>query len=116
MKPLRRQRSAALVHRAIISTNSPRGELMTYSRKRLRRITATLSIVALAALAAACGGNDPKSTSTTGVSDTQAPVLTNAPTTTIQGATQGGSITVGLDAESSGYNPTADPVPSCPRA
>ena len=82
---------------------------MTHSRKRLRRITATLSIVALAALAAACGGNDPTSTSTTGVSDTQAPVLTNAPTTTIQGATQGGTLTVAIEGESSGFNPTADP-------
>jgi len=80
-----------------------------------RRIAA---ITLLVAAVAACGGNKPSDSSptepdvssgeTTPVTD--APVLTNAPTTTNAELvpTAGGSITVGLNSESTGYNPTVD--------
>jgi ABC-type transport system substrate-binding protein len=98
---------------------------------------ATALAVATLALAA-CGGNDPASTATTqapaattadsavtgdstGASDdttaatevpaTDAPVFTNAPTTTdpTLEPVSGGSLTVAIDGESTGYNPHVDP-------
>lgn len=80
-----------------------------------RLVTVTL----LTALIAACGGNDPSATSSTqpGVTTgettatTEAPVLTNAPTTTNPEVkpTSGGSLTVGIDDDPTGFNPTVDP-------
>lgn len=80
-----------------------------------RLVAATL----LAALVAACGGNDPNASTTTqpGVTTgettatTEAPVLTNAPTTTNPEVkpVSGGSLIVGIDDDPTGFNPTADP-------
>ncbi len=82
----------------------------------LRRL-AVLALVAT--VAAACGGNTPKDSapttggtgSTTGGTESTAPVLTNAPTTTNPEVkpVSGGSLIVGIDADSSGYNPSIDP-------
>ena len=96
---------------------------MTMGNRALTGRTAPQSRVArrtfVAALAAAltvaaCGGNDPNATSTTtgGSTDaTDAPVLTNAPTTTNPELVpvSGGSLVVGLEAESPGFNPHVDP-------
>lgn len=93
---------------------------MTHSRSTsLRRITAVLSLVGLAAIGAACGGNDPNAATTTAApasgatttapGTTTAPSFTNAPTSTTPAAVKGGTLTVGIDAESPGFNPTADP-------
>lgn len=91
---------------------------MTHSnRPTLRRITAVLSLVGLATIGAACGGNDPSASTTTApagsattaAGTTTPPSLTNAPTSTAPAAVKGGTLTVGLDAESPGFNPTADP-------
>jgi ABC-type transport system substrate-binding protein len=81
------------------------------------RHVAALSLVALVAVA--CGGNDPNASKPTDpavstgdtTAATEAPVLTNAPTTTDAEVkpTAGGSLVVGIDADASGYNPTADP-------
>lgn len=81
---------------------------------------AALTLVAL--IAAACGGNTPSdatTASTTGSTSgsvettetTEAPVLTNAPTTTNPEVNpeQGGSLIVGMEADSTGYNPVTDP-------
>ncbi|CAB4864220.1 unannotated protein [freshwater metagenome] len=77
-----------------------------------------ISGVAVLGLAlSACGGNDPNSASTTpatqkptGTVDTTG--ATTAPTTTGTDApvepVKGGSITIGLDAESTGFNPAVD--------
>ena len=85
-------------------------------RAPVRRLA---TVALLAAVMAACGGNDPNastSTSTGGstgntTAATDAPVLTNAPTTTNAEVkpTAGGSLVVGIDADASGYNPTTDP-------
>ena len=77
-------------------------------RAPVRRLA---TVALLAAVMAACGGNDPNastSTSTGGSTDnttaaTDAPVLTNAPTTTnaeVKPAA-GGSLVVGIDADAS---------------
>lgn len=93
--------------------------MRTRSLGPLRRIAA-LSLVAV--LAAACGGNSPTATSSTQppatsggstaetTPPTEAPVLTNAPTTTdpTKNPVNGGTLTVGINSESTGYNPTAD--------
>ena len=73
----------------------------------------------LTALIAACGGNDPNASTTTqpgvttgeSTATTEAPVLTNAPTTTNPEVkpVSGGSLTVGIDDDPTGFNPTADP-------
>ncbi len=82
----------------------------------LRRIAA---IALLVGAVAACGGNDPGSSSPTTQPDvssgettavTEPPVFTNAPTTT--NATvepvSGGSLVVALQGETSGFNPSVD--------
>ena len=89
----------------------------------------------MATLAVACGGNDPASTATTvapttastdatadtavtgdttaatEVPATDAPVFTNAPTTTDPEVkpVSGGTLTVAIDGEATGYNPHVDP-------
>ena len=90
------------------------------SRGPLRRLAGlTLAV----AFVAACGGNDPSATTTpttvpgTGGSTgdttqvTDAPVLTNAPTTTdpTVNPVKGGTLVVGIEGEATGYNPTVDP-------
>lgn len=80
-----------------------------------RRIAA---ITLLVGVVAACGGNKPSDSAPTqpDVSSgettpvTEPPVFTNAPTTTNPEVVPqaGGSLTVGLNSESTGYNPTAD--------
>lgn len=77
-----------------------------------RRALAGLGLAALAL--SACGGNDPNAAPTTSTggstATTEAPVFTNPATTEPSNApVQGGSLVVGIDAESPGYNPTADP-------
>jgi ABC-type transport system substrate-binding protein len=77
------------------------------------------TVALLAAVLAACGGNDPNASTSTSTgattgettASTDAPVLTNAPTTTNPEVkpTSGGSLVVGMDADPTGYNPTADP-------
>lgn len=82
---------------------------------RPRRVLPVLALVSL--VAAACGGNTPTQTTDTGAPDTaggattEAPVLTNAPTTTNPDLTpvSGGTLTITIDADASGYNPVADP-------
>ncbi len=92
------------------------------TRSPLRRIVA---LTLVAAIAAACGGNDPSAStaatqpagpaSSAGSEETtvqtDAPVFTNAPTTTDPALVpvSGGSIVVGIEGDSSGYNPTVDP-------
>jgi peptide/nickel transport system substrate-binding protein len=82
----------------------------------LRRLAA---LALLIGSVAACGGNDPNAATPTNAPDistgettavTEAPVLTNAPTTTNAAVVpvSGGSLTVALQGESSGYNPTVD--------
>lgn len=82
----------------------------------IRRIAA---VALLVAAVAACGGNDPGASPTSpppgsDVGDTtaatDAPVLTNAPTTTNPALepVNGGSLVVALQGESPGFNPTAD--------
>ena len=62
---------------------------------------------------AACGGNSPSSSTEADgtTASTDAPVLTNAPTTTNPALVpvQGGTLTVALADESPGFNPTVDP-------
>jgi hypothetical protein len=75
---------------------------------------AVVGALATALTLAACGGNDPNASSTTtggSTGTTDAPVLTNAPTTTNPELVpvSGGSIVVGLEAESPGFNPHVDP-------
>lgn len=111
---------SALVHRAIMTRNTQGDDIMrNRSHGPLRRIAA-LSLVAL--VAAACGGNTPSEATTaptTGGSTgsvettetTEAPVLTNAPTTTNPEVEpqNGGTLIVGMEADSTGYNPVIDP-------
>ena len=101
----------------------------TRSRRPLRGLAA-LTVAAL--VVAACGGEDPNAVPSTTAAPaettapgetvapddvdapaetTEAPVLTNAPTTTNPDLTpvSGGSLTVAIDADSSGYNPVVDP-------
>lgn len=86
------------------------------SHGSLGRIAA-LTCVALAAVA--CGGNKAGTTTATTVAPsgsveatevTSAPVLTNAPTTTNPEVVpqSGGSLTVAIDADADGYNPTTN--------
>lgn len=81
---------------------------------RSARGRSALAVLLLSAtVVAACGGNSP-SASTEGdgtTAATEAPVLTNAPTTTNPELVPvaGGSLTIGIEAEASGYNPTVDP-------
>lgn len=96
-----------MVHRPIRSARS---------RGSARR----LALAALMAVAAAaCGGNSPDSASSTAppdnssgdsVATTDAPVLTNAPTTTNPEVlpVDGGTLTVAIEADATGYNPTVD--------
>lgn len=80
------------------------------SARRTRPVRlAALAVVALAAVA--CGGNTPEPDgSALTVPETDAPVLTNAPTTTdpTDVPVPGGSLTVAVEGESTGWNPTAD--------
>ncbi|MEI8237792.1 MAG: ABC transporter substrate-binding protein [Actinomycetota bacterium] len=82
------------------------------------------ALTLLAGLVAACGGKDPSAAATTVAptgttvagattvvsSTTAAPVLTNAPTTTVADVkpVSGGSLTVALQGESTGFNPSTD--------
>ena len=92
--------------RSTAGTSSP----APLSRRRL------IGLAGLAALAsiAACGGNDPNAATTTvamAPGTTEAPVFTN-PSTTVDPSlnpVSGGSLIVGLDAESPGYHPHVDP-------
>jgi len=98
--------------------------MVTRTRSPLRRV---IALTMVAALAAACGGNDPSASPTAtqppsaSGSDQPSdsvlpaatdalPVLTNAPTTTDPAVVpvSGGKIVVSIDGESSGYNPTVD--------
>ncbi|MEN9506545.1 MAG: hypothetical protein RI958_2471 [Actinomycetota bacterium] len=91
--------------------------LIRRSRARSRGLA---GLAALAVLAAACGGNDPAASSTTAAPEvtsasseppaTEAPVFTNAPTTTNPEivATPGGTLTIALDGESTGFHPHVD--------
>jgi peptide/nickel transport system substrate-binding protein len=78
---------------------------------RVRGVLAAL--VLGATVVAACGGNSPSSSTEAGgtTASTDAPVLTNAPTTTNPALVpvQGGTLTVALADESPGFNPTVDP-------
>jgi len=81
---------------------------MTNSTSTMRRLAAVVAIAALTA--AGCGGNDPDATT-----DSSEPSITTAagtdstePTESSVEPQQGGTITVGLEAESTGWNPTAD--------
>ena len=78
-----------------------------------RRLIGLAGLAALASIAA-CGGNDPNAATTTvamAPGTTEAPVFTN-PSTTVDPSlnpVSGGSLIVGLDAESPGYHPHVDP-------
>lgn len=98
---------------------------MTTSTRRSRLVRLVGFAAASAVVAVGCGGNDPSAVTT---ASTAAPATTAAPTDssapeTTGGATEttaapttvpapepqsGGAITVALDAESTGFNPTAD--------
>lgn len=91
------------------------------ARSSQARVRLAAALTAVAALLAACGGNDPAAepepsttsadSSTAPVETTEAPVLTNAPTTTNPEVVPqpGGTLRVALDAESTGWNPHNDP-------
>jgi len=76
--------------------------------------SALAALVLCATVVAACGGNDPSASTQAPGDSTEAtdpPVLTNAPTTTNPELVPvpGGTLTIGIDADASGYNPTVDP-------
>lgn len=101
------------------------------SRRSARRLIAAALLTTAGLVATACGGNDPSDTTSAattaapdGGSDTTAaegsdttaapstaPVFTNAPTTTAEAAPEpqpGGTLTVGIEGESTGYAPNLD--------
>lgn len=101
------------------------------SRRSARRLVAAALLTTAGLVATACGGNDPSDTTSAattaapdGGSDTTAaegsdataapstaPVFTNAPTTTAEAAPEpqpGGTLTVGIEGESTGYAPNLD--------
>ncbi|MFN8023064.1 MAG: ABC transporter substrate-binding protein [Acidimicrobiales bacterium] len=100
------------------------------SRRSARRLVAVALLTTAGLAATACGGNDPSDTKATttvapdggtattaaGSTDSTAapstaPVFTNAPTTTAEAAPEpqsGGTLTVGIEGESTGYAPYAD--------
>lgn len=101
------------------------------SRRSARRLVAAALLTTAGLVATACGGNDPSETTSAattaapdGGSDTTAaegsdttaapstaPVFTNAPTTTAEAAPEpqpGGTLTVGIEGESTGYAPNLD--------
>ena len=104
--------------------------MVTRSHPSRRRGIAVALLASAGLLLAACGGNDPSATTedtatattvadagsdTTAPADTTpastAPVFTNPPTTVNEEIVlvSGGTLVVGIEGESSGYNPTVDP-------
>ena len=77
-------------------------------------------LAGLAMIAGACGGKDPAATEPAPVDSaapstevaapvTEAPTFTNPPENTDAVPVAGGTLTIGIEAESPGWNPTADP-------
>ena len=104
--------------------------MVTRSHPSRRRGIAVALLASAGLLLAACGGNDPSATTepatVTTVADDEtaateviedtvppstAPVFTNPPTTVNEEIVpvSGGTLVVGIEGESSGYNPTVDP-------
>lgn len=104
--------------------------MVTRSHPSRRRGVAVALLASAGLLLAACGGNDPSATTevatattvtddatapTEVIEDTvppsTAPVFTNPPTTVNEEIVpvSGGTLVVGIEGESSGYNPTVDP-------
>ena len=104
--------------------------MVTRSHPSRRRGIAVALLASAGLLLAACGGNDPSATTepatATTVADDEtapteviedtvppstAPVFTNPPTTVNEEIVpvSGGTLVVGIEGESSGYNPTVDP-------
>lgn len=74
---------------------------------RSRRVVPALAFAAL--LIASCGGKSPTDSGGAEGSSTEAPSLTNAPAGEELTPVSGGSLTVAIDADASGYNPVVDP-------
>lgn len=84
------------------------------SRPSCRVRLALLASAAVLGVVGGCGGKSPVADSSTdqpggSAASTDAPVFTNPPESSTLAPTPGGTLTVGVEAESPGWNPTTDP-------